>query len=691
MGVKRVARFLLAVLGAVTLACAASHDTEPGSVPPEWRDRRLTVDVNRTFDRLALDEDTDGDRKITIADGLQDEAGRGDRRFWLRLATGDSLLLSGTYHLANLLQELRLAQLRGLDTVELDAERVFEPPVDRISRLIRQRYWDRLTRRIDSAGLERILRDEKVASAGPLALYVPFTDSLALRYYRRLATGMPELRVVRLPATVTPEYVESLRGRHGLLSLALRRDSASGILGGVPFVVPGGRFNEMYGWDSYFIALGLLADGRVELARAMVDNFVYQIERYGKILNANRSYYLTRSQPPFLTSMALAVYERIEDDPRSRDWLARVLEAAIREYETVWTGPERLDERTGLSHYFGAGLGQPPEVEPGHFDHVYRRFALAFTVDPHDLQARYRAGTLPDSIRRALDDFFRHDRCMRESGHDTTYRWQRDGDRCMDFVTVDLNSLLYKIELDVARTVERVFGGELVLENGRTVTGREWYDRAARRKAAIRRYLWDSQRSLFFDYDLREGTRHDFVAATTFYPLWAAYSDDPARRILTQDEADRLVTEALSLLEEAGGIAGSSEASRGPVDASEGSTRPPTQWDYPYGWAPHQMLAWRGLINYGHERDAQRLVYRWLYMITRNAVDFNGTIPEKYDVVRRSHEVFAEYGNVGTNFDYITEEGFGWMNASYQVGLALLRPDLREQLNRLVPPEDVEF
>jgi alpha,alpha-trehalase len=688
---KRVARSLLAALAAVMLACEANQDSELGSVPPEWRDRRLTVDVNNVFDRLVLEEDTDGDRKITVADGPLDEAGHGDQRFWLPLATGDSLLVRGTYNLANLLQELRLSQLQGLDTAELDPEKLFEPPVDRISRLIRERYWDGLTRRIDGAGLESLLRDEKADPPGSLALYVPFTDSAAVQYYRVLATRMPELHVVQLPARVTPEYVESLRDRQGLLTLALRRDAANGNLSGVPFVVPGGRFNEMYGWDSFFIALGLLVDGRVELARAMVDNFVYQIEYYGKILNANRSYYLTRSQPPFLTSMALAIYEHIRDDPGSRNWLADVLEAAIREYATVWMAPERLDERTGLSHYFGAGLGQPPEAEPGHFDHVYRRFARTFAVDPHDLQAGYLSGTLPDSIRRALDDFFRHDRCMRESGHDTTYRWQRDGDRCTDFVTVDLNSLLYKIELDVARTVEREFGGELVMENGQTITSQDWYDRATRRKDAIRRYLWDPQRSLFFDYDLRVQSRHDFVAATALYPLWASYPDDPRSRILTQDEADRLVGETLSLLEEDGGIVGSTDASRGDINASEVSTRPPTQWDYPHGWAPHQMLAWQGLINYGHEREVQRIVYRWLYMITRNAVEFNGTIPEKYDVVKRSHDVFAEYGNVGTNFDYITDEGFGWMNASYQVGLGLLRPDLRERLNRLVAPKDVAF
>jgi alpha,alpha-trehalase len=117
--------------------------------------------------------------------------------------------------------------------------------------------------------------------------------------------------------------------------------------------------------------------------------------------------------------------------------------------------------------------------------------------------------------------------------------------------------------------------------------------------------------------------------------------------------------------------------------------RPARQWDYPNGWAPHQMLAWEGLRRAGFTGAADRLTYRWLFTITSNAADFNGTIPEKYDVAARSHDVFAEYGNVGTDFAYITREGFGWMNASYQVGLSRLSPDLRVRLAARVPPEFV--
>ncbi|MBP1648673.1 MAG: trehalase, partial [Bacteroidetes bacterium] len=96
---------------------------------------------------------------------------------------------------------------------------------------------------------------------------------------------------------------------------------------------------------------------------------------------------------------------------------------------------------------------------------------------------------------------------------------------------------------------------------------------------------------------------------------------------------------------------------------------------------------WQGLLDYGHTEAAHRLIYRWLFTITSNAVNYNGTIPEKYDLVGRTHQVFVEYGNVGTDFSYITQEGFGWTNASYQIGLSLLPKRLREPLNRLIPPE----
>jgi alpha,alpha-trehalase len=642
--------------------------------------RPILVNVPENLERLIDEEDTDGDKRITVEDVPVLKKGRGDKRFWLIACDGKRYEVAGTFCLANLLQELKLAQDAGFVDTEIDLKKIFESPVARISRSIKEIYWDSLTRRIDKKNLGQMLQDEKVTTTGYRYIYVPHSDTAAYAYFSRASKKFSALkvRVERLPAKITPEYVRSLDGKHGLLVLAMKR-TPKGEYAAVPFVVPGGRFNEMYGWDSYFIALGLLADGRVDLARGMVDNLVYQINHYGKILNANRTYYLTRSQPPFLTSMALAVYENLPKNNENKAWLKKVVTAAIKEYHGVWMDQAHLTE-TGLSRYHGSGLGPPPEVEPGHFDAIYMPFALERDLTVREFEKLYKTGQInvPE-----LDKFFVHDRAVRESGHDTTYRWDVGGDRCADFVTVDLNSLLYKIEIDIGSTIEKGFGGKLKLPNGAIETSSTWYNRAQKRRELIQKYLWDEKRGLFFDYDLVRKKRHVYVSATTFYPLWACHPDAPETRLVTPEQAKKIVANAMPLLEMPGGLAASSAYSRGPISTA----RTARQWDYPNGWPPHQMLAWQGLLNYGFDLEAHRLIYRWIYSIIRNAVDYNGTVTEKLDVVKRSHEVFAEYGNVGTKFAYITKEGFGWMNASYQVGLRILPPNLRHQLDCLVPPE----
>jgi alpha,alpha-trehalase len=624
-------------------------------------------DVQKTFDQLLQDEDTDNDKKITIDDPHIKGTERGDKRFWIE-SNGKKYEVSGTYYLSNLLQELSLALESGKSNAEIPTERIFEPSGDRISRSIREFYWDGLTRKIDDKGLSKTLGDEKSATVDGLHhLYVPHSDPQAQKYYSDLAAKSDlKMKVNVLPEKITPEYVRKLDGYHGLLSLAVV--SKNGEPQALPFVVPGGRFNEMYGWDSYFITLGLLLDNRIDLAKSMVDNFVYEISHYGAILNANRTYYLTRSQPPFLTSMGLAVYERLPKDGTSKDWLRTVLQAAIQEYDGVWMNKNRLT-KTGLSRYFDSGFGQPPEVEPGHFNVVYAEYAKKQGMEPKAFEEGYRSGKLkvPE-----LDIYFVHDRCMRESGHDTSYRLEN---RCANLTTVDLNSLLYKYETDIALTLETEFGGSLSLSNGAKQEALVWQKKAEKRKELINRYLWNADRGMYFDYDFVHGKQIDYVSATTLYPLWA--------RVASKEQAEQLIQKALPLLEMPGGIVSSTEESRGPITPEH----PLRQWDYPHGWSPHQILTWVGLNNYDHKDDANRLIYRWLYTINVNAAYYNGTIPEKFDVVTRSHQVFAEYGNVGTKFSYITREGFGWTNASYQLALQFLPKELRSKLNELIAPE----
>ena len=224
--------------------------------------------------------------------------------------------------LSNLLQELTVAKEYGRKSIILDEQRLNENPVDRLSRLIRTQFWDALTRRIDASLLDVIAVDTKAQSKseekGYSRIYVPPKEKEQYDYYVQAAAEKPHLNLLveYLPTNITPEWVQSVNKKPGLLALETNKvlDPYSGktILQGKPFVVPGGRFNEMYGWDSYMESLGLIVDGKVDLAKGMVENFCFEIKHYGKILNANRSYYLCRSQPPFLTDMALRVFDRIK-------------------------------------------------------------------------------------------------------------------------------------------------------------------------------------------------------------------------------------------------------------------------------------------------------------------------------------------------------------------------------------------
>ncbi|RKP05537.1 neutral trehalase [Thamnocephalis sphaerospora] len=625
--------------------------------------RKFLIDVEETKRLILEQEDTDGDLQITVNDA-------GPKV--LEVGTANSggyhkFDIRGTYMLSNLLQELALASGYGRKHIVIDEARLNENPVNRLSRMIRHHFWDGLTRRIDAEGLELICKDPKNRGTDLRPrVYVPHGDPDAWEYYSAIAKARPHLnlQVERLPKDITPQWVKSINDKPGILALATRRgqdEHGNSTLTAVPFVVPGGRFNEMYGWDSYFESLGLLADGRVELARGMVDNFAYQIEHYGKILNANRSYYLTRSQPPFLTDMALKVFERLpaEREAENREWLRGAMQAALKEYHTVWMADPRLDRKSGLSCYHPTGIGMPPETEASHFDHLLDPYARKMGLTIREYADGYNSGTI---VEPELDAYFVHDRAVRESGHDTTYRLEK---RCANLATVDLNALLYRYEMDFAMTIRDIFNDQFELADGRVIKSTPYFAYAERRRMLIDRYCWNEEKGLYFDYDIKLEEQSNYESVTALWMLWAGCA--------SPEKAARVAATSVERFEATGGLVSGTEESRGAISLD----RPNRQWDYPYGWAPHQMMAWRGLEQYGYIDDARRLAYRWLYTITKSFVDFNGVVPEKFDIVSMTHLVKVEYGNVGVDFKLVPREGFGWMNASYQLGLTYLSSHMR--------------
>jgi alpha,alpha-trehalase len=510
--------------------------------------------------------------------------------------------------------------------------------------------WDTLTRSMTDC---QTVVDPKLAEASILYLPadVPPPPAVQEMQKRCKVDVEPLPSVVKRPGQIDPSHMAP-----GLLYLEHK------------YVVPGGRFNEMYGWDSYFIILGLVRAGRVDLARGMVENFFFEIEHYGTILNANRTYYLTRSQPPFLTSMILAVYQADKAaGHEDRAWLERAYGYASRDYES-WNREPHVAGSTGLSRYFDFGNGPAPESLKDEAD-SYRKVAGYFLLHPqpgrnyvaengddsgpvlgrpYSVQICDAAKTMarPEcEAARTISltpEYYKGDRSMRESGFDISFRFGPYGAATHHYAPICLNSLLYKSERDLQAMAETL---------GRKDDAQQWLRRADTRRDRIQKYLWDPGRRLFFDYDFETGARSNYEYITTFYPLWAG--------LATSEQAQELVRN-LGIFEQRGGLAMSS------TDAS-------VQWDYPYGWAPTQIVAIEGLRRYGFNDDANRISYKFLSTIAEN-FRRDGTIREKYNVVTRSSESGV---HAGYQQNVI---GFGWTNAAFLLFLHELPRDFVDRL-----------
>ena len=471
--------------------------------------------------------------------------------------------------------------------------------------------WHTLTR--STRDLPKAAPDPKIrrGPGEPSPVYLAADESRAATE-QRLREVLSADDLQRIELRTLPARADQIR-EHGLLYVPY------------PYVVPGGRFNEMYGWDSYFIQLGLLRDGELALARSMTDNFLYEIAHYGMILNANRTYFLTRSQPPFLTEMILGVYDKTHD----RAWLRSTL-PAIERYYTFWTTPPHLIESIGLSRYYDLGDGPAPEVVSDerdaqgrtHYDRV-REYYRTHQVDDYDAAQFYDR-----AADRLTDRFYKGDRSMRESGFDPSNRFGPFSAAIIDYAPVCLNVLLYRMEQDAGRMNTLL---------GQSAAAAEWQARARRRRQLVDRYLWDSQAGLYFDYNFETGRRRPYPFATTFYPLWAGLSSvAQARRVVGN----------LPMFEAPGGIVTSTQTSG-------------SQWDAPFGWAPLQLIAVDGLRRYGYQMQADRIARKFVSLVTRD-FEARHAIVEKYDVQRRSSDIAA-----GLKFGYTTNEvGFGWTNAA---------------------------
>ena len=564
----------------------------------------------------------------------------------------EEVQIKGNYPLANLLQELFQAKQLGEKYLDLDSCQLTEDPVRRLERLIKGSWWNNLTRTIDANGIAISAKDPKTDESQP-RIYVPRGAPEQYAYYTEIAKENPSMHldVQWLPAgEFTSEYICSLNSKPGLLALEMEEDAnAQGGLRGLPFIVPGGRFNELYNWDSCFCAWGML-ETHAHVVKSIIRHFAFEIQHYGKICNANRSYYLGRAQPPFLTDLALRTYEATRHEPDSKERLKVAILAAIKEYHAYWMTPPRYDEVTGLTRYRPIGAGFPPECEPTHFAHILAPYAAKYSLSIAEVTQKYNDGEINELD---LDVFCLHDRAVRECGHDTSNRVEGV---CANLAMIDLQCLLYKYETDIAHVVRSEFNDHLQVPAvfcppgqvaDHVETSAVWDRAAEKRKQLIDKYCWNEDKGLYFDYNTMTGQQSDFESVTCLWALWCG--------VASPQQAAKLVANGLPKFECAGGLSTVTEKSRGPID----DAHPQKQWDYPHGWPPHQLLAWDGLRKYGYHEEAERLIYRWLHMVIKVFVDYNGTVVEKYNVttLHASHKVDAEYGNQGLNFKYAPQEG----------------------------------
>lgn len=365
-----------------------------------------------------------------------------------------------------------------------------------------------------------------------------------------------------------------------------------------PFLVPsyaeGHEFdyNELYYWDSYFQVQGMLrpplgetpeqAQARKELVMGILEDLIYIFRRFKIIPNASRLYMTARSQPPLLTTFIFDVYNTF--DP-GKKWLAEYMEVAKQEYEIVWLGTRKPNARQ-----------------------IYR------------------------GLSRYYDFNYLHDIAEAESGWDMTPRFNR---KALNYLPVDLNSLLYKYEADFALAAR-------INEN--EAEALEWEKAAKTRKRTMDELMWDKLRGLYYDFNYVKERRGNISSLAAYYTMWAGLADGKHVQAMVK---------SLRKFEQKGGLATTDDL---PIQQYVMNNLP-TQWAYPNGWAPLHLLVIQGLERYGYHEDAERIAMKWLKN-NLNWFNQHGIFLEKYNVVSP--------GRPPAKGVYPSQTGFGWTNAVFE-------------------------
>jgi alpha,alpha-trehalase len=377
-----------------------------------------------------------------------------------------------------------------------------------------------------------------------------------------------------------------------------------------PYIVPGGRFGEIYYWDSYFTMLGLQAAGRVDMVQNMVDNFSFLINHAGYIPNGNRTYFIGRSQPPFYSLML-----KLLADESGEEVLVKYLPQLEKEYAFWMKGTDTLDTKNTATH------------------HVAR-------MPDGSLLNRYwddYATPRPESYREDIElahhatdkaKLYRHIRAAAESGWDFSCRWFKNVNdfstiHTTDIIPVDLNCLMLHLEETMAAAYKLSGDDEKKIVFDSKIT---------KRKAAIQRYCWNNEQQFYFDYDFNSGKQTTLPTIAAAFPLFFG--------IASQQQANAVAATIEDLFLKPGGVTTTLEITG-------------QQWDAPNGWAPLQWVTIKGLENYGMHALAKNIAERWI-SLNKKVYKRTGKLMEKYNV----YDTNLDAGGG----EYPSQDGFGWTN-----------------------------
>ncbi len=375
------------------------------------------------------------------------------------------------------------------------------------------------------------------------------------------------------------------------------------------YVVPGGRFGEIYYWDSYFTMLGLRASGKTAQIRSMIDNFAYLIDTFGFIPNGNRTYFLGRSQPPFFSLMV-----GLLSDIEGRRVLLNYLPQLQKEYNFWMDGTNRL---TAQAPTYRRVVRLADGV------YLNRYFDDKQTPRPES----YREDVQLARNSKEQQALYRHLRAGAESGWDFSSRWFRDGKtlatiHTTDFIPVDLNALLVNLEQTLA---------DAYAQKGDQTQATLYRQRAQQRRDAIQRYCWNASSGFFFDYDFVARKQATVYSLAAVYPLFV--------KVATPAQATAVARKLEQSFLKPGGL-------------TTTLVRTGEQWDAPNGWAPLQWLSIQGLRNYQQTALANKVKTNWVKENLR-VYKASGKMVEKYDVISTASAKGGEYPN---------QDGFGWTN-----------------------------